>query len=67
MVDVDLIVLARCVNILQEIFGEASIICQWWEWPHPRLGNKKPRVAMVDGNINRVLKVLQDMQTEKPS
>ena len=67
MTDIDMDAFAKCINLMQEIFGDLSVIDSWWEYPHPSLGNKKPRVAMVDGDIHRVLKLLQHMKNTEPS
>ncbi len=59
--NVDLNELAVCINLLQKIFGEAEIIFQWLDYPHPLLGNKKPRDLIVEGQTSSVRKVLEQM------
>ena len=67
MIDEDRESLAKCVRLLGEVFGkDASLISNWWEYPHPYLG-KKPRVAMIDGDIERVVHILESMKDEDPS
>lgn len=57
--EVELNKLIICLSLLKEIFGEASVIMSWLEYPHPNLNNKKPREVMVDGEIDLVIKELE--------
>lgn len=57
--------LAKCLNLLKEIFGEVSLIMAWLEYPHPFLG--KPREAMVSGKIDQVILELERIKNSDPS
>jgi uncharacterized protein (DUF2384 family) len=57
--------MVKCLSLLKEIFGEASLIMSWLEYPHPNINNKKPRVAMVDGDIDLVIKELTRIKNSK--
>jgi len=58
---------AKCINILQELFGDAPAIMSWLEFPHPSLDNRKPRVAIVNGDTATVLKVLNKIKNGERS
>jgi uncharacterized protein (DUF2384 family) len=59
--------LAKCTNLLKDVFGEVSIIMDWLEFPHPLLSNVKPRIAMVDGDIDSVIRILERMKNAQLS
>ncbi len=59
--------LAKCLNLLKEIFGEVKTIMDWLEFPHPSLGGQKPRVAMVDGDIDSVISTLEQIKNAQLS
>lgn len=64
---VDLEKFSECISLLKEIFGEASLIMSWLEYPHPRLGNQKPRILIVDGQIDQVIDELKRIKNTDPS
>lgn len=65
--NIDVEEFAKCINILQEIFGDASTIMSWLEYPHPSLGNRKPRIAIVEGDAEEVVRVLKKIKNSELS
>lgn len=62
MTDINQEELAKCLNLLQSLFGEAKIIFEWLYFPHPNLGGKRPLDAIIEGNSSAVIKILNNMK-----
>jgi uncharacterized protein (DUF2384 family) len=59
--------LAKCLNILNSIFGDAKIIFEWLYFPHPSLNGRKPLDVITDGEADKVVSVLKKMSDIQPS
>ena len=60
-VNINLNELSICINLLHKIFGNAEVIFEWLNYPHPLLGNRRPRDLIVENKISAVIKVLENM------
>ena len=59
--------LARCLNLLNSIFGDPKIIFEWLYYPHPSLNGQKPLDVITDGNAAQVVILLKKMNNIQPS
>jgi hypothetical protein len=58
---IDLQDLSRCLNRLQEIFGDYQVSIEWLNFPHPSLG-RTPMTALAEGDAESVIKILEKMK-----
>lgn len=58
--------LAECLNLLTQIFGDIAISIEWWNFSHPLLGGS-PLMALANGKVKIVIKILEGMKTGQTS
>ena len=63
MANINLEKLAKCLNLVKQIFDDEKIALEWLTYPHPSLG-KSPLMVLADGNYQLIMKILKEIQNK---